>query len=138
MFFWHKKTPASSLSGYDQARKSTRSFQKIELDVEHDPHARAALEAYADSSAAEMPWLAETLDDTLRRTRTDLTYCSATVYRVLNLVQLWAATQPDYASQAWEHVRLQLDRVLGRQDASPHGDAMAPTLTKTDSSTDIK
>ncbi|MBY4770526.1 peptidase [Burkholderia ambifaria] len=89
---------------------------RIELDPQQDRHARAALEAYADSAAAEMPWLAESLDERLRDAAhgdgAGLTYCGATVKRVFDLAHAWAASQPDYAAPAWERVRGQLERML--------------------------
>jgi len=89
---------------------------RIELDPQQDRHARAALEAYADSAAAEMPWLAESLDERLRDAAhgdgAAITYCGATVERVFDLAHAWAASQPDYAAPAWERVRGQLERML--------------------------
>ena len=91
-------------------------LSRIELDPQRDRHARAALEAYADSAAAEMPWLAESLDERLRDAAqhdgSGFTYCNATVERVFDLAQAWAASQPDYAATAWERVRTQLARML--------------------------
>jgi hypothetical protein len=91
-------------------------LSRIELDPQQDRHARAALEAYADSAAAEMPWLAESLDERLRGAAQDdgagLTYCGATIERVFDLAQTLAASQPDYAAPAWERVRRQLQRML--------------------------
>ncbi|WP_396330327.1 peptidase [Burkholderia anthina] len=91
-------------------------LSRIELDPQRDRHARAALEAYADSAAAEMPWLAESLDERLRDAAqhdgSGFTYCNATVERVFDLAQAWAASQPDYAATAWERVRTQLERML--------------------------
>ena len=93
-------------------------LSRIELDPQQDRHARAALEAYADSAAAEMPWLAESLDERLRdAARTDgagLTYCGATIERVFELAHAWAVNQPDYAATAWDRVRGQLERMLGQ------------------------
>ncbi|MDR6498760.1 hypothetical protein J2785_001905 [Burkholderia ambifaria] len=93
-------------------------MSRIELDPQLDRHARAALEAYADSAAAEMPWLAEWLDERLRGAARDdgsgLTYCGATIERVFDLAQAWAAGQPDYAATAWERVRGQLQRMLAQ------------------------
>ncbi|MCR4469277.1 peptidase [Burkholderia sp. SCN-KJ] len=93
-------------------------LSRIELDPQWDRHARAALEAYADSAAAEMPWLAESLDERLRGAARDdgagFTYCGATIGRVFDLAQAWAASQPDYAAPAWERVRSQLERMLGQ------------------------
>jgi len=125
MLFRHR-TMRIPPGGGDQIRKSGRPFQRIELDLANDRHARAALEAYADSSASDMPWLAETLSESLGSARPDLTRCTATVRRVFDLAQEWAATQPDYASLAWEHVRTHLDAALGRQrlpsSEAGHGD----------------
>ncbi|WP_322025007.1 peptidase [Burkholderia sp. BCC1977] len=91
-------------------------LSRIELDPQQDRHARAALEAYADSAAAEMPWLAESLDERLRGAAQDdgagFTYCGATIERVFDLAHAWAANQPDYAAPAWERVRGQLERML--------------------------
>ncbi|KVL53694.1 hypothetical protein [Burkholderia territorii] len=98
-------------------------LSRIELDPQQDRHARAALEAYADSAAAEMPWLAESLDERLRGAAQDegagLTYCGATIERVFDLAQAWAASQPDYAAPAWERVRGQLARMLGQGQPMP-------------------
>ncbi|WP_269507459.1 peptidase [Burkholderia sp. IMCC1007] len=91
-------------------------LSRIELDPQRDRHARAALEAYADSAAAEMPWLAESLAERLRDAAqhdgSGFTYCNATVERVFDLAQAWAASQPDYAATAWERVRTELTRML--------------------------
>ncbi|WP_175922012.1 peptidase [Burkholderia latens] len=96
----------------------TVGLSRIELDPQQDRHARAALEAYADSAAAEMPWLAESLDERLRdAARNDgagLTYCGATIGRVFDLAHAWAASQPDYAATAWERVRRDLGRMLAQ------------------------
>lgn len=97
------------------AERSVSGLSRIELDPQQDRHARAALEAYADSAAAEMPWLAEWLDERLRDAALDdgsVTYCGATIERVFDLAQAWAASQPDYAAAAWERVRGQLQRML--------------------------
>ncbi|MPV71425.1 peptidase [Burkholderia sp. BE17] len=100
------------------APERASELSRIELDPQQDRHARAALEAYADSAAAEMPWLAEWLDERLRDAAQDdgsgLTYCSATIERVFDLAQAWAAGQPDYAANAWERVRGQLQRMLAQ------------------------
>ncbi|HEF5871181.1 TPA: peptidase [Burkholderia cenocepacia] len=105
----------------------TSELSRIELDPRQDRHARAALEAYADSAAAEMPWLAEWLDERLRDAARDdgsgLTYCGATIERVFDLAQAWAAAQPDYAAGAWESVREQLQRMLAQPplaEPQPH------------------
>ncbi|RQS65254.1 hypothetical protein DID96_27015 [Burkholderia sp. Bp8963] len=102
-------------------------LSRIELDPRHDRHARAALEAYADSAAADMPWLAEWLREAAPDGEPGLTHCGATVERVFDLAHAWAASQPDYAAAAWERVRGQLLRVLGqpalRQPAAAGGQA---------------
>ncbi|WP_175902276.1 peptidase [Burkholderia seminalis] len=106
-------------------------LSRIELDPRQDRHARAALEAYADSAAAEMPWLAEWLDERLRDAAQDdgagLTYCGATIERVFDLAQAWAAAQPDYAAAAWERVRGQLQRMLVQPPLSERPSPRAPT-----------
>jgi hypothetical protein len=84
----------------------------VELDPQQDRHARAALEAYADSAAAEMPWLAEWLREAAPDAESGLTHCAATVERVFDLAHAWAASQPDYAAAAWERVRDQLLQML--------------------------
>lgn len=75
----------------DKARERERPIQRVELDPEHDRHARAALEAYADSSAHEMPWLAEWMREALGSPQPELTRCAQTVERVFDLAHAWAA-----------------------------------------------
>lgn len=94
------------------AHGRTPALGRVELDPQRDRHARAALEAYADSAAADMPWLAEWLREAAPDMESGLTHCAATVERVFDLAQAWAATQPDYAEPAWERVRGQLRRML--------------------------
>ncbi|MEW6339739.1 MAG: hypothetical protein RXR20_19115 [Paraburkholderia sp.] len=89
--------------------------QRIELDLSNDRHARAAAEAYADSCSIEMPWLAELLRHSATQGSDDLSLCAATVRRVFGLAQDWAASQPDYARNAWEHVRIHLEAALNRR-----------------------
>ncbi|HEF4733471.1 hypothetical protein KTE49_07955 [Burkholderia multivorans] len=100
------------------ASACTPASSRVELDPQQDRHARAALEAYADSAAAEMPWLAEWLGERLRDAAQHdapaVTYCSATVERVFDLAHAWAANRPDYAAAAWEEVRAQLQRMLAQ------------------------
>ncbi|OXI34484.1 peptidase [Burkholderia sp. AU16741] len=109
----------------------TSELSRIELDPQRDRHARAALEAYADSAAAEMPWLAEWLDERLRDAARDdgsgLTYCGATIERVFDLAQAWAAGQPDYAGGAWERVRDQLQRMLAQPPLPQRPSPRMPT-----------
>lgn len=101
-----------------RARERLRVMQRVGLDPARDLHARAALEAYADACAAEMPWLAEWLREVLGTPAPALTRCAPTVLRVFDLAQAWAADQPDYARGAWEHVRGQLLAALaGTRDA---------------------
>lgn len=85
---------------------------RIELDPQQDRHDRAALEAYADSVAADMPWLAEWLREVLPDTASSVTRCGPTVERVFDLAHAVAASQPDYAAAAWEKVRVQLLQIL--------------------------
>lgn len=95
-----------------------RGFERIELDLARDRHARAAMEAYADSCAAELPWLSETLRASRHGRDARLTQCSSTVLRVFVAAQARAATQPDYAYAAWEHVRTQLTALLSGEGAA--------------------
>lgn len=95
-----------------RTRKRSGYPQRIELDPATDSHARAATEAYADSCASEMPWLAEWLRDSAAGGNAGLTHCASTVRRVFGLAQDWAAREPDYAHAAWEHVRLHFEAAL--------------------------
>ncbi|WP_241015180.1 hypothetical protein [Burkholderia sp. Ac-20379] len=98
-----------------KARDRARAMQRIGLDPSRDRHARAALEAYADACAADMPWLAEWLGEMLGQPGPVLTRCAPTVIRVFDQAQAWAAEQPDYARTAWEHVRGQLHAALAER-----------------------
>lgn len=89
-----------------------RELDRIELDLSRDRHARAAMEAYADSCAAELPWLSEALRLSRFGRSERLTQCSSTVLRVFVQAQARAASQPDYAHAAWEHVRSHLTALL--------------------------
>jgi len=44
-----------------QPGQSTDSLRYVTLDLASDSHARAAIEAYADSCAVKTPWLADIL-----------------------------------------------------------------------------
>ncbi|MGU7769426.1 hypothetical protein ACV229_04510 [Burkholderia sp. MR1-5-21] len=114
---------AANRTAHARASGSSPGLSRVELDPQRDRHARAALEAYADSAAADMPWLAEWLREAAPDGEPGLTHCGATVERVFDLAHAWAASQPDYAAAAWERVRGQLQRVL-RQPA-PAGDLHA-------------
>ena len=96
----------------------TSELSRSEIDPPQDSHTRATPEAYADSDAAATPEPAEWLDERLRDAARDdgagPTYCGATIERVFDLAQAWAAGQPDYAAGAWERVRDQLQRMLGQ------------------------
>ncbi|SFH79828.1 hypothetical protein [Paraburkholderia megapolitana] len=100
------------LRASERSRKTERRLQRVELDPSTDAHARAAIEAYADSCANDMPWLAELLRASAVPEADALTHCAATTQRVFALAQQWAAQQPDYAHAAWEHVRIHLDAAL--------------------------
>lgn len=106
-----------------KARDRARAMQRIGLDPSRDRHARAALEAYADACAADMPWLAEWLGEMLGQPAPVLTRCAPTVIRVFDQAQTWAAEQPDYARTAWEHVRGQLHAALAERGAPADEDA---------------
>ena len=126
--------PGSRLNGSGRSR----DLERIELDLARDRHARAAMQAYADSCEAELPWLSEALRQSRFGRSDKLTQCSSTVLRTFVLAQARAAAQPDYAHAAWEHVRAQLAALLAgepggepaahdvRHEANPAaaGDAM--------------
>ncbi|HKT95776.1 MAG TPA: hypothetical protein VJS30_04475 [Paraburkholderia sp.] len=101
--------PGSRVNGSGRSR----DLDRIELDLARDRHARAAMEAYADSCESELPWLSEALRQSRFGRADKLTQCSSTVLRVFVLAQARAAVQPDYAHAAWEHVRVQLAALLG-------------------------
>jgi hypothetical protein len=113
--FFRPGTTRIPFRANEQKRKVGRRLQRIELDLTSDRHARAAVEAYADSCAVDMPWLAELLRDSVTHGAEDLNACATTVRRVFGLAQEWAANQPDYAQGAWEHVRIHLEAALNRQ-----------------------
>ncbi|WP_246089216.1 peptidase [Paraburkholderia guartelaensis] len=113
--------PGSRVDGPDGGRE----FDRIELDLARDRHARAAMEAYADSCAAELPWLSEALHLSRFVAAERLTQCSSTVLRVFVMAQSRAAAQPDYAHAAWEHVRSHLTALLSGLP-SPAGEAAKP------------
>ncbi|MCG5073271.1 hypothetical protein [Paraburkholderia tagetis] len=100
--------PGSRVSGSGRSR----DLDRIELDLARDRHARAAMEAYADSCEAELPWLSEVLRQSRFGRSERLTQCPSTVLRTFVLAQARAAAQPDYAHAAWEHVRRQLAALL--------------------------
>lgn len=111
MFFRFGSTrfpPASRVN----ASGGSRDLDRVELDLARDRHARAAMEAYADSCEAELPWLSEALRQSRYGRSDKLTQCSATVLRAFVLAQARAAAQPDYAHAAWEHVRIHLAALL--------------------------
>ncbi|WP_321887185.1 hypothetical protein [Paraburkholderia bannensis] len=102
----------------------SHNLDRIELDLVRDRHARAAMEAYADSCEAELPWLSEVLRQSRFGRSEKLTQCSSTVLRAFVLAQSRAAVQADYAHAAWEHVRVQLVAVLaGLPQAGAQGTA---------------
>jgi hypothetical protein len=113
--FFRPRTTRIPFRANEQKRKAGQRLQRIEFDLTSDRHARAALEAYADSCAVDMPWLADVLRESAGRDTGDLSACAATIRRVFGLAQDWAAGQPDYARSAWEHVRIHLEGALNRQ-----------------------
>jgi hypothetical protein len=113
--FFRPRTTRIPFKANKQKRKVGQRLQCIELDLTSDRHARAAIEAYADSCAVGMPWLAELLRQSAAHGAGDLSACAATVRRVFGLAQDWAAGQPDYAGSAWEHVRIHLEAALNRR-----------------------
>jgi hypothetical protein len=113
--FFRPRTTRIPFKANEQKRKQGQRLQRIELDLTSDRHARAAIEAYADSCAVDKPWLAELLRESAALGAGDLSACAATMRRVFGLAQDWAAGQPDYARSAWEHVRIYLEAALNRQ-----------------------
>jgi hypothetical protein len=113
--FFRPRTTRIPFKANERKRKVGQRLQRIEPDLTSDRHARAAIEAYADSCAVDMPWLAELLRQSEAHGTGDLSACAATVRRVFALAQDWAAGQPDYAHSAWEHVRIHLEAALIRQ-----------------------
>lgn len=134
MFFRTGRTrfpPGSRVNGAGLGR----ALERIELDLPRDRHARAAMEAYADSCASELPWLSEALRLSPFGRAERLTQCSSTVLRVFVTAQARAAVQPDYAHAAWEHVRSHLTALLSAPafaqvpTQAPAGDANAHDAT---------
>lgn len=109
--------PGSRVDGPE----GSREFERVELDLARDRHARAAMEAYADSCAAELPWLSEALRLSRFVAAERLTQCSSTVLRVFVTAQARAAVQPDYAHAAWEHVRSHLTALLAGSPSTASG-----------------
>jgi len=110
-----------------RGRVGERDFGRVELDLANDRHARAAMEAYADSCEAEMPWLTEALRGSRHSRPEPVTQCASTVLRVFGLAQASAAARSDYSHAAWEHVRAQLVTELSPQPpAADDADARGP------------
>ncbi|SDI27717.1 hypothetical protein [Paraburkholderia phenazinium] len=114
--------PRTTRIPFKLGEKKRKLGQRIELDLSKDRHARAAVEAYADSCSIDMPWLAQMLRHSAPQSAGDLSLCAATVRRVFGLAQDWAASQPDYAQSAWEHVRIHLEAALNHQLKQPEDD----------------
>jgi hypothetical protein len=116
------------------------SLRYVTLDLTSDSHARAAVEAYADSCAMELPWLADILRARLEKLnrsadRTQnrfkgfqavlhagiqedeaapmpLTYCEQTARRLIAFACMCARAREDYSDAAWDHVMKSFDRML--------------------------
>jgi hypothetical protein len=116
------------------------SLRYVTLDLASDSHARAAIEAYADSCAAELPWLADILRARLERLNSSvdraqdrftglqaglqagfqedetapmpLTHCAQTARRLMAFACMCARTREDYSDAAWDHVMKSFDRML--------------------------
>lgn len=109
-----------------RSRFSEPGFGRVELDLTSDRHARAAMEAYADSCETELPWLAEALRGSRHSQPDPLTQCAPTVLRVFGLAQARAAGQSDYSHAAWEHVRAQLIAELAPRVPAPAAETGSP------------
>jgi hypothetical protein len=120
--------------------QSAHSLRYVTLDLASDSHARAAIEAYADSCAAELPWLADILRARLERLNRSadrareqfpvlqtgpqaglhkddsapmpLTYCEQTARRLMAFACMCARAREDYSDAAWDHVMKSFDRML--------------------------
>ncbi len=116
------------------------SLRYVTLDLTSDSHARAAIEAYADSCAIEFPWLAdilrarlEKLNRSVDRTQNrfkgiqagldaglqeddaalmPLIYCEQTARRLIAFACMCARAREDYSDAAWDHVMKSFDRRL--------------------------
>jgi hypothetical protein len=113
-------------------QQSADSLRYVTLDLASDSHARAAIEAYADSCADELPWLADILRARLEKLncsvdraqnrfaglREDeaalmpLTYCEQTARRLIAFACMCARAREDYSDAAWDHVMKSFDRML--------------------------
>lgn len=120
--------------------QSADGLRYVTLDLASDSHARAAIEAYADSCAADLPWLAdilrarlEKLNRSVDRTQNSLTglnagthpspeeieatpmpltYCEQTARRLIAFACMCARAREDYSGAAWDHVMKSFDRML--------------------------
>lgn len=120
--------------------QSADSLRYVTLDLASDSHARAAIEAYADSCAADLPWLADILRARLEKlnrsvdrtqdrltglkagmhtrleedeaTPMPLTYCEQTARRLIAFACMCARAREDYSDAAWDHVMKSFDRML--------------------------
>ena len=112
--------------------QSADSLRYVTLDLASDSHARAAIEAYADSCAAELPWLADILRARLEKLNRSvdraqdrfaglqedeaapmpLTYCEQTARRLIAFACMCARAREDYSDAAWDHVMKSFDRML--------------------------
>jgi hypothetical protein len=120
--------------------QSADCLRYVTLDLALDSHARAAIEAYADSCAADLPWLADILRARLEKlnrsadhtqdkltgfkadmhtsleedetTPMPLTYCEQTARRLIAFACMCARAREDYSGAAWDHVMKSFDRML--------------------------
>jgi hypothetical protein len=112
--------------------QAARGLRRITLDLEKDRHARAAIEAYADSCADELPWLADILRKRLvalnrsverngdqfdglnseHEGPVPLTHCEQTARRLITFARMCANAREDYSAAAWDHVMKSIDRML--------------------------
>jgi hypothetical protein len=119
-----------------QPGQSADRVRYVTLDLASDSHARAAIEAYADSCAVELPWLADILRARLERLNSSvdraqdkftdlhaglqeddaapmpLTYCEQTARRLMAFARMCARAREDYSGAAWDHVMKSFDRML--------------------------
>jgi hypothetical protein len=117
-------------------QQSADSLRYVTLDLASDSHARAAIEAYADSCAVELSWLADILRARLGKFNRSvdraqdrfpglqaglqedeaapmpLTYCEQTARRLMAFACMCARAREDYSDAAWDHVMKSFDRML--------------------------
>ncbi len=81
---FYAKFKVTRVNGTSEPGKKHHNCRYFVLDIDHDPHAVAALQAYEDSCIAEFPLLARDIRKMLIRMRSGL--CQFQFYRASALV----------------------------------------------------